>query len=149
MKKLLFVCTGNTCRSCMAEAIAKELLKEQNMAQEIYVSSAGIHAVPEDKASLAAVKVMDEYGVDIKAHCARLLNPDLVKQSDIILSMTESHKRVIIDSNPDAKSKVFTLKEYAAGTSGDIKDPYGGSAAIYKDCVEELKIYITKALYKI
>lgn len=148
VRKILFVCTGNTCRSSMAEGIAKKGVGEKGMDREIEISSAGIWAVPGDEASPQAVEAMKECGINLAGHRARRIDVKLIEDADIILAMTESHKRNLLSICPYAKHKIFTLKEYVGG-EGDIKDPFGGSVEVYKECAKELKEYIDKAIDKI
>lgn len=149
MYNILFVCTGNTCRSCMAEGILNSIIKERGLEGRYLASSAGLYAFPGDKASENAVKAMDEMGIDIRDHYARQLNKGIIDDAYIIFAMTAGHKKAIIEKYPDFIGKVFTLKEYVDGTEGDIDDPYGGSLEIYRKCGTQLKEYIMKAMDKI
>jgi len=149
MKKVLFVCTGNTCRSSMAEAIAKKILCDMGRAGEIDFSSAGVYAIPGDKASCQAVQVMKELGIDLAGHRARRIDKKLIDQADIILTMTESHKAQVLSMHPEAISKVYTLMEYADGKTGNIQDPFGQPVDEYRKCSIELKEYLLMAINKI
>jgi protein-tyrosine-phosphatase len=148
MKKILFVCTGNTCRSSMAEAIARKELQNRNKGSEIEVMSAGISAFEGDRASEQAIAALDNWGIDLRGHMAKRLSIDLINKADLILTMTESHKWSVIMLGPGSKNKVFTLKEYVDGKSGDIPDPYGAPVEVYRECAGVLREYIIKALDK-
>lgn len=137
MRRILFVCTGNTCRSSMAEGIFKNLLILEG-AKGIDVYSAGIYALPGSPASTEAVKVLLEWGIDISDHKAKLLTSDLIRKTDIILTMTNHHKAAILDMDPESKGKVFTLNEFA-GLTGDIPDPIGKPLYFYQQCAEEIQ----------
>lgn len=115
MKLILFVCTGNTCRSSMAGALALRMLKEMGKEKEVEIKTVGTAALQGAPASPKAVEIMDEEGIDLRDHRARLLTPDLVSQADLILTMTLVHKQQILQMHPEASSKTFTLKEFASG----------------------------------
>lgn len=144
--KLLFVCTGNTCRSCMAEAIAKSEAEKLNL--DIEISSAGVHAFKGDSASKNAVIVMQEMGIDLSCHIARPVTDEIIEDNDLILTMTKSHKDMLISIFPSSKGKVFTIMEYA-GLDGDVVDPFGGDVEIYRNCAKQLKYLIDRILDKI
>ena len=108
---ILFVCTGNTCRSSMAQALLQHMLDEQGLA-DIVVRSAGIAAEQGAKASPLAEQALQELGIDLKQHRAQGIDGDLVNWADLILTMTRRHKEVVIASFPAASEKTHVLKEF-------------------------------------
>ncbi len=135
--KILLLCTGNTCRSPMAEGLFKELLKEKEL--YVQVVSAGLFALDGGMASPQAITAMGEKGIDISKHRARQVTKDLVEESDLILSMTSEHKKRLLTIIPEAKKKVFTLKEFGQGEPLDIKDPFGQPVEVYKESAKEIE----------
>ncbi len=150
---ILFVCTGNTCRSPMAEGLFKDMLKK-NKIDNIDVSSAGLSVFPGEGANEKAVRALEEKGIDIGKHRARQL-PEKLDKADLILTMTLSHKEAIENyfrhRTGERTPRLFTLKEFAAKLRGekikdiDIDDPFGRNYSFYKKSRDEIE----KELYKI
>lgn len=145
--KLLFVCTGNTCRSCMAEALTKLQLKLKNI-NKWELSSAGTSTLNGLKASDMAIEVISDMGGDLKNHRSTALNTIMVDKADLVLTMTDSHKRAILDFCPKSKEKVYTLGEYV-GKNIDIPDPYGFNREIYQACAKALEDMIIALVDKL
>jgi protein-tyrosine-phosphatase len=145
LQRILFVCTGNTCRSPMAEAI----LKNKNL-ETIEVKSAGIYAVNGSEASAHAKQVLAGKGIDHDHHGSLLTN-QVVDWADLILTMTSSHKLAIQDQYPQSIVKVCTLKEFigAPPSDHDVIDPYGGSLAMYEKTYRELEALIDRAIERL
>ncbi len=126
-QRILFVCSGNTCRSPMAEALAKQLLSG------VECLSAGLATTSGMSPSVYSVEVMAELGIDISGYRSRLVTTELVEWADVILTMTLYHKELLCRDMSAATGKIFTLGEYSA-LGEDIPDPYGLSKDIYRIC---------------
>lgn len=161
MKEILLVCTGNICRSSMAEGLLKAMVEADPLLSQYYtVSSAGTSAWDGDRASDHSVNVLkDKYGIDIRGHRARMLDSQMAENAFLILTMTRSHKDWIVSRFPEARQKVFTLKEYAygrsvdkaGGTAGDtdIGDPFGMPYKYYESCAKDISEALLKLLEKL
>ncbi|TJX13395.1 low molecular weight protein arginine phosphatase [Tissierella creatinini] len=134
--KILIVCTGNTCRSPMAEGIFKTLAKENNL--DVQVQSAGTFAFGGDGASYNAIKALEALNIDISNHRSQLVHWDLIGDMDLIFTMTLSHKDAMLKEYPDLDEKIFLLNEFAFGVEKDIMDPYGGSLEVYEKVRDEI-----------
>ncbi|OEH93303.1 low molecular weight protein arginine phosphatase [Bacillus solimangrovi] len=145
MKKILFVCTGNTCRSPMAEAIFNAKTGETFEAK-----SAGIFAAQGSSASPQAIQVLKEKDIDF-SHSSRILDRDLLEWADVILTMTSGHKQVIKQQYPNVAEKVHVLQQFVDIDSDlvDISDPYGGSVSIYRQTSGEIESAINKLIVQL
>lgn len=156
MKNILFVCTGNTCRSPMAEGIFNHVVLGEEKLEGVRAFSAGVSAFSgDDGANPKAQKAVKElFGIDISGHKAKTIGEEDLKKADIILTMTEGHKKIILSVVPEAESKIWTLKEYVSGykktdESLDVQDPYGMGEEEYKSCAKELKHLIDELIEKL
>lgn len=140
MKDILFVCTGNTCRSPMAEGIAKALDKNGRR-----IWSRGVNVAYESGANEKAIKAMASKDIDISAHKSKQFDPAEVTKNTIILTMTAGHKAYLTALYPQVSSQVFTLLEYV-GETGDIDDPYGQSDQVYMACASQLESVIKEVI---
>ena len=129
---IIFVCTGNTCRSAMAAAMMADIAEKNDL--NVLIDSAGIFASIGDGAADNAKTVMKKRGIDLSLHRAKPLTEELIDMADVILVMTSAHKMLIENM---AREKVFTLLEYA-GDEGDIADPYGGDEEEYEEVADEI-----------
>ena len=146
---IMFICTGNICRSAMAHWMIEKQVKEQN--KDINVYSCGVYAENYDIPTKEAIQVMKEYGVDLTNHKATNIRNSDIEDMDVILCATVNHKNMVISMYPELIDKVFTMKEYAGYPSYDldISDPWGYGMDVYKKCAEEIEICIEKILEKI
>ncbi|MEL7567319.1 MAG: low molecular weight protein arginine phosphatase [Dehalobacterium sp.] len=150
---ILFVCTGNTCRSSMAEAITKQKLKEAKIDPDrIRVISAGTGAFDGSPAAPNAVDVLKEKGIDLTCHRSKRINPQMLKDVDYIFTMTVIQKQQVLFIHPEGSEKTFTLKEFAFSSPQsdlNIADPYGGDQDCYRKCAVQLEEVITKVIEKV
>jgi protein arginine phosphatase len=143
MVRVLFVCTGNTCRSPMAEAILRS-----KQVPNVEVRSAGVYAMDGMQASNHAQSVLSENGIDHE-HCSRLLTGQDVDWATYILTMTAAHREAILRNFPQASGKTFTLKEFTGDAGQDVVDPYGGNKDIYRETFHDLVASIDKIIEKL
>jgi protein-tyrosine-phosphatase len=146
--KIMFICTGNICRSAMAHWLMKKKLQEKNI-NNIEVYSSGIYAMAGDGSTDEAIEVMEEYGVDLKQHRATVTSSSNIKEMDLILCMTASHRQTLIQMYPNLTNKIYTLKEYVGIDEIDIKDPWGYGIVTYRYCAAEIDMCLDKLIQKL
>lgn len=148
---LLFVCSGNTCRSPMAVGLCEALLSRRLgcaisdlPAHDILVRSAGTFAAGGARAANEAVEVMHQRGIDITRHSAAALSLDLIHQADRIYAMSRAHLEAIVAMSPAAVGKVMLL-----GGDKEIEDPVGKSMDVYEDCAATLEAALIRELEEV
>ncbi len=148
---VLLVCTGNTCRSPMAEVLMRKHFADRLGCKideledhGVIVMSAGIAAMPGGRPSPEAVQVMKDIGLSLKDHESQPLTEQLLRHADLIITMTRAHRNAIVAHWPDAASRTHLVRH----DEGDVTDPIGGSIDIYRSCAEqintEMQAYVGK-----
>jgi len=147
--KIMFICTGNICRSAMAHKMLEKKAKEQNKNIEVY--SCGVWAQNGDIPTYEGIETMKEYGIDLRTHRATNIRNSNIEDMDVILCATQNHKINVISMYPELKDKTFTMKEYAGFPENDldISDPWGYGLEVYKNCAKEIEKCIEIILKKI
>jgi protein-tyrosine phosphatase len=142
---VVFVCTGNTCRSPMAEALCKKLLAErvgctpeELPARGFLVQSAGLSAAPGGPAADEAVAIVQELGADLTRHASQPVRADLVAQADHLIAMTEGHRLLLERHFPTRGVQPRLLSP----EGHDIADPVGCSREVYRACAEEILAHL-------
>lgn len=142
---ILFVCTGNTCRSCLAEAIFNSTCKDKNMK----AISAGIAVITDSITSKNSAEIIKKYtDKDFSNRKAVQLTESMLEKADIVLTMTSKMKNFLVKNFNEFSEKIYNLNEYV-GVKGEIIDPYGGDINVYFETYNELKIYIELLIKKL
>lgn len=138
---IVMVCTGNTCRSPMAETLMRELLRKKLGREDaVRVLSAGVAAASGGSASPQSIEVMGERNLDLTGHASQPLGDDIMNVADLVLTMTRSHRAAILAAWPDMHDRVFTLR----GDGGDISDPIGMPVDAYRQCADQMELELGK-----
>ncbi|WP_240376173.1 low molecular weight protein arginine phosphatase [Bacillus piscicola] len=146
MAHILFVCTGNTCRSPLAEAL---LLAKAKGKTDIKAKSAGLFTTDGMPASQGTIEVLRERELELN-HTSSTLTKELVHWADVVLTMTKNHLEMTAQQFPEAADKMFTIKEFALDSpDGDVMDPFGGTVDTYRATAHELEQLIDAVLEKI
>lgn len=145
--RILFVCTGNTCRSPLAEGIARRELERRGRGSEVEVGSAGVAAAEGQGASEGSLTVAREEGLDLSGHRSRLLTREMALEADLVLGMSASHVARVVTLAEDAS--VALLGDFAqdAPLGGpSVPDPFGGPLEIYRATFRTLDTLVGEAL---
>jgi len=148
-KKILFVCTGNICRSAMAEKLFRNTLLENGI-ETVAVRSAGVAAQAGFPVSPRSMEALKLFRVDGAGHASRPLEDDDVDWADLILTMDKGHQMNVADRFPRSVGKVYLLKSFVlADGNSEIKDPMGRPQHIFDVCAADLKKVVAKLMEKI
>lgn len=151
MKRILVVCTGNSCRSVMAKGLLKSILKDR---QDLMVISAGIAALPGLRPTQETIEVMARHRIDVSSHLTQRLTDEMIEEADLVLVMERMHKQEILNRLPHSKKKVFLLREYADSPSGsdmdiEVPDPIAKPMEVYESCFGMIREAVEKVVKKL
>ena len=149
---IMFICTGNICRSAMAEWIMKKKVEQdKDLKDKIKVYSCGIYAEDGDIPTYYGIEVMKENEIDISKHKATNIRNSKIEEMDLILCATKSHKFSVINLYPNLSDKIYSIKEYIGYGPNelDIRDPWGYDLETYRFCASELEKCIDLLIEKI
>jgi len=143
VKRILFVCTGNSCRSVMAQEYLRHLLRQASL-ERVQVESAGVFAVSGMSPTRETLRVLQEGGIACSDHRARLLAPSMVQEADLVFVMEQFQRDEVLRRDPASKTKIHLLKTYGlpateAQANANIPDPIGKPLEIYEVCFADIR----------
>ena len=150
---ILFLCTGNTCRSPIAKVIFEDMLSRSELRHRVRVDSAGAMPAGGGPASAFAVEVCREHGLELSSHRSKTVTERLIEDSDLIIVMQASHQDHLQRSGSVDREKIRLLSEFdtGEGKGRDIEDPFGGTREQYestftriKSCLEGLLAHLSE-----
>lgn len=150
IKSVMFICSGNICRSPMAQWYMQKRVKDIGKEELYLISSCGTEAINGQEATENAKKAILEYEVNMDKHRATNISFTNIKDYELIICMTEVHKKIVKKMYPKNSDNIYTLKEYIDPEAlyKDIDDPWGLSLEVYKECANEIAKSIDKLIEK-
>jgi protein-tyrosine phosphatase len=142
MYDILIICTGNICRSPMAEGLLEHILPD-TLKGSVAVQSAGTHAYDGLEAEPFAVRALLDRGIDIRSHRSRMIDDMMLADADLILAMEEMHREYVRQLLPPGADHVHLLGEFEPQQDGlEVPDPYGGTLETYQRCAQTINAYL-------
>ncbi len=150
MKSIIFICTGNICRSPMAHWYMQKRIDDMKKSEEYLISSCGTNTYGGERATQNAIQAIAKYGVNMENHRSTNISDVDLSTYDLIICMTENHKDIVLFTYPNIKDKIFTLKEYVYNDQiyTDIDDPWGYDISVYNSCGKEIVDCVDKLIEK-
>ncbi|WP_206830669.1 low molecular weight protein arginine phosphatase [Alicyclobacillus fructus] len=148
---ILFVCTGNTCRSPMAAAFLRRLVEDRALGWK--VDSAGLMAMEGVPMTEHAAQALARRQVPAEGHAAKRLTREMLREADLVLTMSRSHRQALVDVFPELAEKVHTIYAFAHEVpeeeAQDVADPFGGGEQEYEACAEQLAALVDRAFARL
>lgn len=152
IRNILFICTGNSCRSVMAEGLLRKMFLDKKI-EGIEIHSAGISAIEGLPPTDNTIKVMNNEGIDVSGYKTRKLTAQMINNADIVLVMEGMHKDTVLELVPESRDKIFFLREYADNKDEplgfSVPDPIGRPLEIYERTLAMIKDAVKKIAEKL